>query len=274
MTTAREAIAASLRLLTAITDTPRLDAELLMAHALGVDRNALLLRHLDDGVPAAYGGLIKRRLAREPIAYITGMREFWSLNLAVTPDVLIPRPDSETLIECAIEHFKGLTPQRILDLGTGSGALLLAALSVWPDALGTGIDASKAALAVAQSNADRLGFADRAQFLHGDWATGLNGPFDLILCNPPYVELAANLTPEVMNEPHGALFAGKHGLDDYVALAPQIGPLLAPGGCAVMEIGATQAASAGALFAAELLKVDVRQDLSGQDRCLVLTQIC
>ncbi len=272
--TARDAIAAAAERLTAVTDTPRLDAELLMAHARGVDRNALLLRHLSDPVPTAFAALIARRLAREPLAYITGTRDFWTISLHVSPAVLIPRPDSETLIEAAIVHFKGGAPETILDLGTGSGALLLAALSEWPGATGVGVDVSDEALVMAQRNANALHFSERAKFLKGDWTEGLTGPFDLILCNPPYVETDARLTPEVMNEPHQALFAGADGLDDYRRLAPQIASLLTPNGCAAVEIGATQASRAGALFADAGLSVAVLQDLGRRDRCLLLTRRC
>ena len=272
--TARDAVVAAARAFAAVTDTPRLDAELLMAHALGVDRNALLLRHLNDASPDTFSALIARRLAHEPLDYITGSRDFWTISLHVSPAVLIPRPDSETLIEAAIEHFGGCAPKTILDLGTGSGALLLAALSHWPDAVGIGIDSSDAALAIAQSNADALGLSARTQILKGDWMEGLSSRFDLILCNPPYVETNARLTPEVMNEPTEALFAGTDGLDDYRRLAPSLARLLAPNGCAAVEIGATQAGNAGALFAEEGLSVVVRQDLGRRDRCLLLTLPC
>jgi release factor glutamine methyltransferase len=142
------------------SDTARLDAELLMAHALGQSRNDLLLRQRDLTVPEIFASLLARRLNGEPIAHITGARDFWTITLSVTPDTLIPRPDSETLIEAAVDHFAARAPATILDLGTGSGALLLAALAEWPDAQGVGIDASAPALAVAQGNAARLGMAD------------------------------------------------------------------------------------------------------------------
>ena len=272
--TVRLTLQSAARALAAVTDTPRLDAELLMAHALGVDRNALLLQHLNDTAPDAFSALVARRLAHEPLAYITGTRDFWTISLQVSPAVLIPRPDSETLIDAAIKHFGGRTPKTVLDLGTGSGALLLAALSHWPDAVGIGVDASDAALAIAQSNADALGLSARAQILKGDWTDGLRGLFDLILCNPPYVETDARLTPEVMNEPTEALFAGADGLDDYRRLAPSLARLLTPNGCAAVEIGATQASKAGALFAEVGLSISVRQDLGRRDRCLLLTRPC
>jgi release factor glutamine methyltransferase len=250
-------------------ETPRLDAEVLLAHALGQDRGWVLLNRDVKIDTQAYEKLVVRRVAGEPVAYITGAREFWSLRLKVTPDVLIPRPDSETLIEAALGS--GVTPARILDLGTGSGALLLAALSEWPGATGLGVDRSPAALAVAAENAALLRLAGRAAFRQGDWGQGLDARFDLILCNPPYVEDAAPLSAEVRDhEPASALFAGPDGLDDYRRLIPQVPALLAPGGVAVVEIGHTQAAAVVALAAAVGLCSVVKQDLAGRDRCLVL----
>lgn len=250
----------------------RLDAEVLLAYALGIERMALLmdLDRVVDG--AAFASLVDRRAAGEPVAYITGRREFWSLDLAVTPDVLIPRPDSETLIAAAIDHFAGTAgPVCILDLGTGSGALLLAALSEWPGATGVGVDASAAALAVAAGNAVRLGFGDRATFIHGGWDAG-DGAFDLILCNPPYIAVDDVLPRDVAGwEPHSALFAGD-GLADYRLLAPVITARLGAGTAACVEIGATQAVAVTALLAAHGASVVVRRDLAGRPRCLVVTK--
>jgi release factor glutamine methyltransferase len=247
----------------------RFDAEVLLAAALGVDRGALLLAPDRRFSPELFDSHVARREAGEPVAYITGHREFWSLDLLVTPAVLIPRPDSETLIEAALAT--GISPLSILDLGTGSGALLLAALSEWPAATGLGIDASAAALAVAGRNAERLGLAGRAAFRPGNWGQGLTGRFDLILCNPPYVETGAELAVDVRDhEPASALFAGPEGLDDYRRLVPQLPALLAPGGIAVIEIGWTQAAAVLALATAAGLAGAVRHDLAGRDRCIVL----
>ena len=269
--TVREALAAAAARLAAVSETPRLDAELLMATALGAPREALLLSHLGDPAPEAFEPLVRRRLAHEPIAYIIGTRGFWTIELEVGPGVLVPRPDTETLLDAAVAQFSKAGPKTILDLGTGSGALLLAALDQWPEATGVGRDASPEALAIAARNAERLGLAGRATFSRGDWGEGLDGPFDLILCNPPYVETDADLPPDVRDwEPHGALFAGPDGLDDYRRLAPEIARLLAPQGLACVEIGAAQAASAGALFEAAGLSVSVRRDLAGRDRCLLL----
>ncbi|WP_375382112.1 peptide chain release factor N(5)-glutamine methyltransferase [uncultured Sphingomonas sp.] len=252
--------------------TPRLDAELLMAHALGTTREAVLLSRLDDPAPSGFAALADRRAACEPVAYITGTRAFWTIDLAVGPGVLIPRADTETLIEAAVAHFAGTPgPRTVLDLGTGSGALLLAALAEWPETRGVGIDASDAALAIAGDNARRLGVADRVAIRHGDWA-GTGQAFDLILCNPPYVVDSATLPDEVVRfEPASALFAGPDGLDDYRLIAPALRPQIAPGGVACIEIGAGQGETAAALFRAQGLSVAVRRDLAGRDRCLVVT---
>lgn len=265
----REAITLAAGRLAASSDTPRLDAELLMAEALGVEREAILLSHLDDLVPENFGPLVDRRAAGEPIAYITGRRAFWTIELEVGPGALVPRPDSETLIEAALNHFGEEGPATILDLGTGPGTLLLAALDQWPGARGLGIDASAEALAYAARNTERLGLGERAVFRLGDWAADLTERFDLILCNPPYIEAESPLPADVRNwEPHSALFAGPDGLDDYRRLAPQIGRLLASGGLACVEIGAGQENVVGPLFRASGLKVGSRRDLGGHVRCL------
>ncbi|WP_430388721.1 peptide chain release factor N(5)-glutamine methyltransferase [Blastomonas fulva] len=274
--TIAEALREATQTLARVSDTPRLDAELLMAHTFGISRSTLLLNRMRDDVPAAFAALIARRSAHEPVAYITGRQDFWTLTLKVTPAVLIPRADSETLIEAAIGALTERPPARILDLGTGSGALLLAAMSEWPKAQGVGVDASADALAIAQSNATALGFADRTQMLPGDWRhpgwqQPLPGPFDLIVCNPPYVETTAALAPQVMeHEPHSALFAGEDGLDDYRILIPALPALLAPQGIAILEIGAAQRASVTPLAEASGFGLDCRQDLAGHDRALIL----
>lgn len=272
MATATDALRAATQRL-ASHEGARLEAELLMAHALGMTRGDMLLRLREIDAPQGYDALIARRVAGEPVAHIIGERDFWTLRLRVTPDVLIPRPDSEVLIEVAIEHFgAGAGPASVLDLGVGSGALLLAALDHWPKARGLGVDRSAAALQVAQDNAARCAMTERAGFALGDWAEGLNGRFDLILCNPPYIALGFALDAEVRDhEPHGALFAGADGLDDYRRIAPQVKGLLAPGGCACVEIGYDQGESAAALFRAAGLAVALRRDLAGRDRCLLVT---
>lgn len=269
-----EALRAAAAQLAGVGETARLDAEILMAHALGLSRSEMLMRQRELAVPEGFAALVERRAAGEPVAYIRGTQAFWDLELAVTPDVLIPRGDSETLIEMAVEAFAGqAAPARILDLGTGSGALLLAALSVFAGAEGLGVDASLAALGVAKGNAERLGFGNRASFrplswLDADWADGL-GQFDLILCNPPYVEAMAVLDATVKDhEPHSALFAGADGLDDYRVLIPQIPALLAAHGVAIFEIGFTQADAVSDLATRVGLSTEMRRDLAGNPRAL------
>jgi len=257
------------------SETPRLDAELLMAETLGVTREAMLLGglHLPFATNGVFEALVERRAAGEPIAYILGHRDFWTIRLKVAPGVLIPRPDTETLIEAAVVHFASTPgPKRILDLGTGSGALLLAALAEWPEASGVGIDRSPQALAIAQANAEALGMADRARILEGGWS-GTGEAFDLILCNPPYIGTAEPLPRDVIDhEPHSALFAGADGLDDYRAIAPLLPTQIAPGGVACIEIGATQGPAVASLMAAQGLVAHIRPDLAGLDRCIVATR--
>ncbi len=271
--TVAEAIRAAAQRLAAASDTARLDAELLMAHALGISRSAMLLRAMQDPAPASFGALVKRRAGHEPVAYITGFAEFYGLEIAVSPATLIPRGDSETLIAAALEVAP--TDGRALDLGTGSGALLLALLANRADWHGVGVDASAAALAVAAGNAGTLGLADRSAWLRRDWhvpgwADGL-GTFDLILCNPPYVEADAALDRQVRDwEPHCALFAGPQGLDDYRALIPQLGKLIVPGGTMIFEIGASQAERVTAIAAAAGFAAELRRDLAGRPRALIL----
>lgn len=267
----RLALADAERRLAAIPGSPSQDAVLLMAHALGVSVAELKLRHLDDGAPASFEPLLTRRLAREPVAYIIGRAGFWTIELTVGPGVLIPRADSESLIEAALAHFGESGPGTILDLGTGPGSLLLAALDQWPSARGLGVDVSPRALSFARRNAERLGSTDRAEFREGDWAQGVDGPFDLVLCNPPYIEDTATLDPDVAEwEPHGALFAGADGLEAYRILAPQLARLLAPGGVACLEHSAGQGPAVAALFAGGPFTISSRKDLRGIERCLVL----
>lgn len=237
---------------------------------------ALLLapeQAVDPAAAAAFAALARRRAVGEPIAYLTGRREFWSLDLAVSPAVLVPRADSETLIAAALDHFAGTPgPGRVIDLGTGSGALLLAALVEWPAATGVGLDASAAALAVARANAERIGIGARADFALGDWR-GTGETFDLVLCNPPYIADGTPLPRDVAGfEPHLALFAGPDGLAALRAVATGLGMQLAPGGVACVEIGYDQGDSAAALFRAAGLTVDLRRDLAGLPRCLVVTK--
>jgi len=263
------------RQLTKSSDTARLDAELLMAEALHIDRDRLLLAPPDRQVPERYWDMIKRRSEGEPVAYITGRRAFWDIELHVGPGVLVPRPDSEALIASAIEHFEGTAgPERILDLGTGPGTLLLAALDIWPKATGLGVDVSRQALSYASANARRLGFEARTKLMQGDWAKGLLEKFDLILCNPPYIAVDAELGAGVREyEPDEALFAGSEGLDAYRVLAPQLPRLLNAGGLAAVEIGPDQAEAVTALLARDGLEARVATDLAERPRAILLTWV-
>lgn len=267
----RRALARAAEALGPVSNSPRLDAELLMAHALGMTREAMLLSHLDAPAPAGFAALIERRLAHEPVAYITGRRAFWTIELAVGPGVLIPRPDSETLIEAAIEHFGERSPRRILDLGSGPGTLLLAALAEWPEATGLGIDASAQALDYARANAEALGLAERVIFREGDWAARVDERFDLILANPPYIATDEALPADVRDyEPARALFAGTDGLDAHRRIVPDLPRLLVPGGVAILEIGHTQADAVGALITAAGLRHSVRRDLGNRPRAIIV----
>ncbi len=267
----REAIASAAEQLLAVPGVARLDAELLMASALGVTTGEMMLSRLDDPAPVGFAGLVDRRLRHEPMGYVLGRVGFWTIDLDIGPGVLIPRADSETLIEAAAAWFGAGGPRTILDLGTGPGTLLLAALAQWPEARGLGIDASADALAYARANATRLGLADRVELQQGDWADGVADRFDLVLCNPPYVEEAAALIAGVVDwEPGIALFGGVDGLDAYRVLASQIPPLIAPGGVACIEFGAGQEAAVRALFESEAVTSSSRRDLNGLSRALIL----
>ena len=267
--------------LAATSDTARLDAELLMAHTLGVSRSDLLLRHMDDPVPANFARLVERRAAHEPVAYILGRKEFFGREFFVADGVLIPRMDSETTVAAALEALddsgsdSGPAPRRVLDCGVGSGALLLTVLAERREAEGVGIDRSTQALMIASANAGQLGLANRAQLLRRDWsepgwADDL-GRFDLILANPPYVEDDAPIAPDVRRwEPEGALFAGPEGLDAYRVLVPQLPALLAGSGAAVLEIGAAQAEQVAEIAAQSGFACELRRDLGGRPRALVL----
>ena len=244
-----------------------------MAHALGISRSRMLLTMMREAPAPAFAGLVDRRAAREPVAHITGEQEFFGLPMRVTSDTLIPRGDSEALVQAALE----LAPsaRRVLDLGTGSGALLVAFLHAQPAASGVGIDASQGALSVACQNAEALGLGARAHFrlaswLDSGWSADL-GRFDLVLCNPPYVEEDAALDPDVRDyEPASALFAGPEGLDDYRVIIPQLGKLLLPGGIAVFEIGSTQADSVAAIARESGFDTELRHDLGDRPRALIL----
>ena len=263
----------------------RQDAWLLLAHVSGQDR-ATLLAHARDPLSAddrrLFQTLVDRRARREPLAHIVGRKEFWSLDFRVSADVLCPRPDSECLIDAALaEVGKRCRPSdralRILDLGTGSGCLLLALLSEWSTAGGIGVDASSSALKIARSNAERLGLAKRAVWLCADWGTALAQRFDLIVSNPPYIAVneKPRLEPEVRQfEPETALFAGEDGLDAYRRLADDLRRLLLPDGLALLEVGFDQAGPVETLLEdAGLKTLGRRQDLAGIDRCLIAESV-
>ena len=267
------ALADAARQLSETSDTARLDAELLMAEALHIDRDRLILAPPDKAVPKRFWKMVERRGAGEPVAYITGRRAFWNIDLHVGPGVLVPRPDSEVLIASAIEHFDGSAgPQHILDLGTGPGTLMLAALDIWAGATGLAIEVSRRALSYASANARRLGFDRRVTFKIGNWADGVGETFELILCNPPYIAEGAELGPGVREfEPDEALFAGEKGLDAYSALAPQLPRLLAPGGLAAIEIAPDLAEPVTKMLARDGLVARIVNDFGGRPRAVLLT---
>lgn len=258
-----------------IEDTRR-EARLLLDHCAGPP--AADGQPLPPDAIAKLKACIERRRNREPVSQILGQWEFWSLPIYVTAATLTPRPDTETLVQAALDLLPGReAPLRLLDLGTGSGCLLLALLHELPAARGLGIDRSPEALAVARRNAAALGLADRAQFALGDWAEGLNGSFDLIVSNPPYIpqDEIPGLMPEVSrHEPRIALDGGSDGLDCYRQLAPQIAARLAPGGQALLEAGLGQAVHAASILAAAGLRpAGVKADLGGRERCIVFQKI-
>lgn len=265
------------RLAAAGVPRARAEARLLLAHATGLGPEAILGhpdRSVDPAAAARLAVLVERRLQREPLAQIVGVREFWSLPFQVTADTLTPRPDSETLIEAALAAVSDrAAPLRTLDLGTGTGCLLLALLSEMPRSTGIGIDCSGRAIAVARQNAADLGLAERAEFRTGDWTNEVNERFNLVITNPPYIrtEDIDDLEPEVSRyEPRLALDGGADGLDNYRAIAAGLTGVLAEGGVAVLEVGDGQAdAVSRILSAVGLREVARRRDLAGVVRCVV-----
>jgi len=225
---------------------------------------------------AAYRELIERRINRQPLAQLTGKREFWDLTFKVTEATLDPRPDSETLIEAVLSGVRDQgSGIRILDLGTGTGCLLLTLLELFPNASGIGVDKSEAALAVAQENAESLGFEARAHFLKSCWGEKVDGVFDIVISNPPYIPTAtiATLAPEVRDfEPRSALDGGTDGLDCYREIVPYLEHLLAPNGIAVFEIGMGQQRDVESIVTGSNLQVaGVKEDMAGIPRCIVIT---
>jgi release factor glutamine methyltransferase len=258
------------RLAAAGIEEPRREARILLAAAEGVSAAGLLA--LDEVDEAKFAPSLRRREAREPMAYIFGRREFWGLNFAVSPATLIPRPDTETLIEAVLAS--GINPRTVLDLGTGTGCLLLAALHEFPRAFGVGVDLSADAATLARANAAALGM-HRAVFLAGNWADALAQKFDLVLSNPPYIVAAEvdGLMPEVARyEPLSALAGGADGLEAYRAIIAALPRLLAPGGLAVLEIGAGQSISVTQLAAEMSFSCATRRGLDGIERAALLTR--
>ena len=261
-------------------DSAELDARLLTGEVLGLDLTGLITaanRVLTPNESDRLESFARRRLAGEPVARILGHKEFWGLSLQLSPATLVPRPDTETVVELALEMLRANgspdRPLRIADLGTGSGAILLALLSELPHARGIGTDISVAALRTAESNAAAAGLADRASFIACDYASGLSGAFDLIVSNPPYIRSAdlAGLAAEVRDhDPLAALDGGADGLDAYRALIPQAAGLLAPGAALVVEAGLGQSADIEALMKAAGLTCgrSPRADLAGIRRAV------
>jgi release factor glutamine methyltransferase len=257
-------------------ESARLDARILVGHVLNLAPSLLFARadvKIPDAAMTALRAMAARRLAHEPVARILGEREFYSLAFKVTPDTLDPRPDTETLVDAVLGDKARITAPRILDLGTGTGCILLAILHGLPEATGVGVDINPGAAAVAAENAQRHGLSSRAVFQTGVWTEGLSGPFDIVVSNPPYItdgEFPA-LAPDVrLYDPRAALTAGCDGLDAYRALIAPAARLLAPGGRMFLEIGAGQGDGVTEIAVAAALRIQARHaDLAGIERCLV-----
>ena len=261
-------------------DSAELDARILVGAVLGLDLTGLITspsRLVTPEQAVRLEDFARRRLAGEPVARLLGLREFWGLPLQLSAETLVPRPDTETVVELALEMIRTAPASdralRIADIGTGSGAILLALLSELPDASGIGTDISVATLRTARANAASLGFSGRAAFIACDYATALSGGFDLIVSNPPYIRSAeiASLGIEVRDhDPHRALDGGTDGLDAYRALIPQAGRLLAPRGALVVEVGHGQSAAVQRLMTAAGLRLErpPRADLGGIPRAV------
>jgi release factor glutamine methyltransferase len=258
-------------------DSPDLDARLIVGHALGLHHAALASngqRQLTEAEAASAAALVERRLAREPVARIIGRKEFWGLDFAVTSATLVPRPDTETVVEAALAAIPDRSlPLRIADFGTGTGALLLALLSELPHAAGIGTDLSAATLAVARHNAFHLGVASRAYFVACDYGAALRGPFDLVVCNPPYIASGeiTGLDAEVRDyDPRLALDGGPSGLDGYRAAVADARRILSARGVLVVELGAGQASSVtDVMREGGIVAEGPTPDLSGHFRALL-----
>tara|TARA_R110002012_G_scaffold61093_2_gene160263 strand:+ start:490 stop:1356 length:867 start_codon:yes stop_codon:yes gene_type:complete len=258
-------------------DNPRLDARLLLAHAVGAEGR--LHGREDDPVSTeaqtAYAALLARRIGGEPVSRILGSREFWSLEFALSPATLDPRPDSETLIDTLLElRLDRSRAYRILDLGTGTGCLLLAALSEFPNAQGVGVDIDAECIDVARENAEKLCLSPRARMIRSRWADDVTGPFDIVLSNPPYIPTPEieTLQPEVrLHDPMAALDGGPDGLSAYRNIAEFLHSLLTEDGLALLEFGEGQGPDiAGIMETSGLVADGFRKDLAGIDRCILV----
>jgi release factor glutamine methyltransferase len=264
--------------LQAISDSAALDARMLVAHAMGITPDAVLFRDDEEAggtVALRVANLAQRRLHGEPVARIVGEKEFYGLTFGVSPATLVPRPDTETLVDAVLEVVDRDAAVAILDLGTGSGAILLALLSQLPNAAGVGVDTSADALATASDNARRLGLETRAAFAVGDWARGLATEFAIVVSNPPYIEHGeiATLAVDVRDyDPHMALDGGHDGLDAYHAILLDLDRVLAEGGVAFLEIGYGQGDAIVALAAEHGFRVTFRRDLAGIERVAILSR--
>lgn len=269
---------ASARLAAAGIEDGHEDARFLLRHALGLDAARMIARGqspLSADEAARFEALIARREAREPLSQIIGAQPFWTLDLLVTRDVLTPRSDTESLVRAALERITDRNaPVRLLDIATGSGAIALALLSELPHASAVATDISAPALAIARANAARTGLTDRIRFIETSWADGIDGPFDLLVCNPPYIDtrVIAGLEPEVRDfEPLLALDGGTGGLQPYPHLLAEARRLLVPGGHGLLEIGHDQGARALALaHASGFATARILTDLAGRDRVLAV----
>jgi len=275
MTRAEALAAGTARLGAAGIDTPALDAKCLLLGVESITSESLIASpEMPLQASDKFDSAIKRRCQREPVSKILGYRDFWTHRFIVTPDVLDPRPDTELLVESALSQVGQHPPDKILDLGTGSGCILLSLLTELPSTVGVGSDTSVAALEVAKSNAEALGLAGRAEFIVSDWFSALDETFNLVVSNPPYISTTENVTlsPEVINwDPEAALFAGMDGLQAYREIANGLSAVLKPDGAALFEIGFGQGASVRAIFEESgFRRISSRLDIRGIERCLIV----